>query len=76
VTKLAVSGQLLVAALGQIPMAANSAQQELHRCYEPVRRPTLDRYSVPHGSAARDAPSHLTIEAVPGQAFSRSMQKQ
>jgi hypothetical protein len=25
VTKLAVSGQLLVAALGQIPMAANSA---------------------------------------------------
>ena len=55
---------------------SHRAQQELHRYYEPVRRPTPDRYSVPHGSAARDAPSHLTIEAVPGQAFSRSMQKQ
>src|SRR5947208_14307993 len=55
---------------------SHRAQQELHRYYEPVRRPTPDRYSVPHGSAARDAPSHLTIEAVPGQAVSRSMLKQ
>src|SRR6266508_1657377 len=55
------------------------AQQELHRYYEPDRQRTPDRYSIPHGVhplgtlplAIRGEPR----TAIPGHAFSRSMQE-
>jgi hypothetical protein len=57
---------------------APSPLQELHHYYEPVRRRTPRRYSIPHGFSR---PGHSLSPspdgtAVSGHAFSRSTQKQ